>query len=150
MFSFPNMRHVPDVARLESACRRAGEIPRSHKDRTHQHRAVMRLVKEMLRKGKFHGRELQIFGDYQEGKFDLKGRPPKPLEQQWRLLDIAQQVEAIESDEKLHRDAALRVFLTTNPRRVRVTENGRRPRWVSSDDDPDDEVFSFLKDYLKR
>jgi hypothetical protein len=151
LLHFPDMRHVPDYSVLERACRYAGETPKSHKNRAHQHRAVMRRVAEVLRKGRFHARELRIFGDYRDGKFDLKGRPRKDdLDQLDRLLSrVAQKVEEIQREQQLHRDAAVRVFLETHPGEMSVIENGVT-RWVSSDDDPEDEVFSYLKNYLKR
>jgi hypothetical protein len=149
VIALPSFRGVPYVSRIERDCRLAAEEPKSSEDGRKNRKRWNRRIARLLRPD--DDADWKVVADYLKGKFDRKpaqGRPEN-YEQAYTLWFLAERVEAIRRERGCSRDAALWTFMTENPFKALVIENGVE-RWVRSDDDPDEGLFSYLRNYLKR
>jgi hypothetical protein len=135
VIALPSFRGVPYVSRIEYYCRLAGEEPKSNEDGRKNRKRRVRRIARLLCRDDVSDADWSVVADYLMGKFDRKpgqGRPVNYERERVRQL-WAGRVEAIRRELRCSRDAALRAFLT---------ENGV--------DDPDAELFSYLRSYINR
>jgi hypothetical protein len=147
----PALGNVPVYSQIERYCRYAGEEPKSNEDGRRNRKRWLRRIARLLRQDDVSRADLRCVGDYLKGKFDREpgqGRPENYEQERVRQL-LAGRVEAIRREQGCSRDVALRTFLTENAVEMRMIENGVE-RWVTSDDDPDDELFSYIRSYINR
>jgi hypothetical protein len=141
-------RGVPRYSEIEYCCRYAGEEPKSTKaGRKRRDRKIGRL----LSRDDISRADLRVVGDYLKGRFGRKPGQGRPVNYQqahaWHVL--AEGVEAIRRERRCSRDEAQRTFLKENLVKMLVIENGVE-RWITSDDDPDGELFAYIRNYLNR
>jgi hypothetical protein len=145
---------VPDVrgGSIESACRRASEVPKSRRDDSPAHRDVMRLVEKRLRRGEFGTDDFDAFAAYRQGKFNIRHRSMDEGQEELRQT-IAEGVEAIQRRDGCTLEAAVRTYLVKTVIHYRVIEDGVERLITSNDypnDDPDDEIASYITNFMKR
>ena len=144
----PDLSRVPHVSPLEGVCRSAGAIPKNNVDRRRRHDDVMRLVEQRLRRGEFGIDDLNTFAAYREGEFNINHRPMDENQEQLRQT-IGEHIEAIQRRDGCTLEAAVRAFLEEHFVHKLLIENGNE-RLITSDDDPDDEIASYIINFMKR
>jgi hypothetical protein len=150
VIQIPDLSGVPDVrgGSIENACRRASEVPKSRHDDSDAHRDVMRLVERRLRRGEFGTDDFDAFAAYRDGKYNIRHRPIDEGREHV-LQTIGEGIEAIQRRDGSTLEAAVRAYLGKIPIQNRIIENGIE-RVITSNDDPDDEIFSYLFNMMKR
>ena len=120
---------VPDYTEIESACRQAGEIPKS--DTAKRAIALRRIAK--LFTPDISDRDLKAVADFLCGRFDRKpgaGRPIDPY-QLITSISLAERVQQVRREQHCSLDEAIRRVLD-----------------YAGATDPD--AFRRLRNYLKR
>jgi hypothetical protein len=122
LIQLPDFSGVPDYTEIESACRHAGEIPRSDTaNRRHALRGIAKLCTADI-----SDRDLKAVADFLSGRFDRKpgaGRPADPY-QQFILIRLDERVQQVRREQHCSRDEAIRQVLDD----AKVTDPAARRR----------------------
>lgn len=100
---------MPDYTKIESACRLAGEIPKSAT--ANRTRAFNRIAKRFS--GDISDRDLRAVADFLRGRFDRKpgaGRPAD-LSQQFILIRFEERVQQVRREQHCSLNEAIRRVL---------------------------------------
>ena len=110
----PDLSGVPDVGRIEAACRRAGAIPRS--DTVNRARAHQSVIEMIDRYGEADitdvaavNANVDAITKYHRGGFDRRQSDGRPIDevQLERMQDAVEQVQRIRTEEGCSRDEAI-------------------------------------------